>query len=436
MIGPDFLDAVLERSTGRGSRVHGPAHWAGVAAAGLTVLDGTPGADPLVVLLFALFHDSMRLSDGRDPEHGERAARLARELRDAGAYTLDEERLARLEDALMRHDRGETSADPTTGTCWDSDRLNLGRVCKRPDPALLSTPAARRMAATRAPYTFHVLALVWRAIFADYGAMLGELPGRPVYLRFGELPESGRSSTGLLIRECGVSVYPGVETGGSYALDFRRLLTGIDTRYLTSILWRSRPLFLVEGRRIGLGGMGEPCLADARIVGEVAPGDVEALPDRPRFRELLEAWRAKRRGADPGSAAFLGAREPNERPMFPLAPGAFGPSGFAGSIGRQFREVLDGFGVLEDYDRMRADMRTKSSRPVLNPEQTRTLAAVEDGTRRWQEAQERHRREAEAYAGQLSADPFAPDRWAQEYRVLEEQQKAMQAEYERWTGGW
>ena len=38
------------------------------------------GADREVVLLFALFHDSMRLNDGHDPEHGKRGSALAREL--------------------------------------------------------------------------------------------------------------------------------------------------------------------------------------------------------------------------------------------------------------------------------------------------------------------------------------------------------------------
>jgi len=83
---PGLLDAVLSRSTGKDSHIHGPTHWAGVAAAGLCLLDTTPGADPLVVMLFALLHDSMRETDGPDPEHGARAAKLARELREADPF--------------------------------------------------------------------------------------------------------------------------------------------------------------------------------------------------------------------------------------------------------------------------------------------------------------------------------------------------------------
>jgi hypothetical protein len=33
---------------------------------------------------------------------------------------------------------------PTIGACLDADRLNLWRVAKEPDPALLSTPYGRR----------------------------------------------------------------------------------------------------------------------------------------------------------------------------------------------------------------------------------------------------------------------------------------------------
>ncbi len=215
-------------------------------------------------------------------------------------------------------------------------------------------------------------------IFRDYAAALGELPGRPVYLRFGDLPAGGRSSTGMIVRECGVSVYPGIEDGGSCLLDFRRLLAGIDTRYLKGLLWRNRPLFLVEGRRVGVGGMGEPCLSDARIVREVSPCDVVALPDRPHFRALLEAWRAKRRGEDPGAIAFLGANEPDERPLLPLAPGAlFAPQNpTPRDPGPTFEErMVDVWrswgwhGIAEDYGRIKAERgrRPKPRSPAPEP---------------------------------------------------------------------
>ena len=119
MSNPALLDVILARSTGKGSRIHGPTHWAGVAAAGLTLLDSTPEADPLVVLLFAMFHDSMRQSDGHDPEHGKRGAELARQMRDASEFDLDDARLETLGRACEFHDKGQTSTDPTIGACWE-----------------------------------------------------------------------------------------------------------------------------------------------------------------------------------------------------------------------------------------------------------------------------------------------------------------------------
>ncbi len=119
-----LVEAVVARSTGGDSRIHGPRHWRRVASNGLALLGETPEADGLLVFLFALFHDSMRLNDHRDPKHGARATVLARELR-GDLYRIDDARMDLLEHALVEHDNGLTSDDPTAGTCWDADRLNL-----------------------------------------------------------------------------------------------------------------------------------------------------------------------------------------------------------------------------------------------------------------------------------------------------------------------
>lgn len=96
-----------------------------------------------MAFLFALFHDAMRDNDGDDPGHGERGAALASELRREGLYDLPEDGAERLREACEGHDAGGTSEDPTIGACWDADRLNLWRVGIEPNPALLSTAAAR-----------------------------------------------------------------------------------------------------------------------------------------------------------------------------------------------------------------------------------------------------------------------------------------------------
>ncbi len=138
-----LVEAVLARSSNPSSRIHGPRHWRRVASNGLALLPETPEADGLLVFLFSLFHDSMRLNDHRDPDHGARAAVFAREL-NGGLYRVSSEQMDLLGFALAEHDRGLTSSDATVGACWDADRLNLWRVGIEPRPDRLSTREAKR----------------------------------------------------------------------------------------------------------------------------------------------------------------------------------------------------------------------------------------------------------------------------------------------------
>ena len=142
------MEAVLERSTGKDSFLHGEGHWRRVAAAGLSLIQETPGADPAVVFLFTLFHDSMRVNDGHDPLHGPRGAALAGELR-GRAFDLEDAEMNLLGFACEEHTNGGIESNATVGVCWDADRLNLWRVGIRPDPRLLSTEAARGGGASR-----------------------------------------------------------------------------------------------------------------------------------------------------------------------------------------------------------------------------------------------------------------------------------------------
>jgi uncharacterized protein len=96
-----------------------------------------------VVSLFAFLHDARRRNDGHDPQHGRRAASLLDELRAEGLVSLADEEAELLAYACRHHSDGFLDADVTVQTCWDADRLDLGRVGKRPDPARLCTPAAR-----------------------------------------------------------------------------------------------------------------------------------------------------------------------------------------------------------------------------------------------------------------------------------------------------
>ena len=130
-------------STGIGSHIHGELHWRTVGANGLWLAEPLTDADTFVIFLFALLHDSMRESDGRDPEHGPRAAALAGELHAEGVAPGHRRRSSRRSSyACFEHTNGLVSDDPTVGCCWDADRLDLPRVGIRPDPALFSTARA------------------------------------------------------------------------------------------------------------------------------------------------------------------------------------------------------------------------------------------------------------------------------------------------------
>lgn len=138
-----LVDAVLPRAWRRESPWHGEAHWHCVTATGLDLASAEDGVDRPLVFCFGLLHDTRRENETVDPEHGARAAALARELRAEGALSLEEQRFAALEKALRLHSAGRVSDDPTIGVCWDADRLHLPRVSIEPNPALFSTMTAR-----------------------------------------------------------------------------------------------------------------------------------------------------------------------------------------------------------------------------------------------------------------------------------------------------
>lgn len=121
--------------------IHGLPHWGRVMENGRRLAKAAD-ADPLVVDLFALFHDARRRNESSDPGHGARGAALARELRDA-LPALADGQLDLLCNACAYHTDGRVDPDPTIGVCWDADRLDLWRVGIPPFGDLLSTEAAR-----------------------------------------------------------------------------------------------------------------------------------------------------------------------------------------------------------------------------------------------------------------------------------------------------
>jgi uncharacterized protein len=142
MISKRLIEVIIAQHhlRGRGS-IHYIDHWARVLENGRRLAPVT-GARIDVVELFAVFHDAGRVNDGNDAWHGARGARLAEQLHGVH-FHLDEPGMALLTWACTEHTLGKLEADVTVQTCWDSDRLDLGRAGIHPIPQRLCTPEAR-----------------------------------------------------------------------------------------------------------------------------------------------------------------------------------------------------------------------------------------------------------------------------------------------------
>lgn len=132
-------------SIARPSRIHGLSHWQRVEQNGITLAKET-GANMLVVRLFAYLHDSCRLDDYRDIDHGPRASELTKSLRNGLLSELTEKEYIQLSFACENHTRLLRSEDETVNTCFDADRLDLTRLGKKIRPELMATQLGASMA--------------------------------------------------------------------------------------------------------------------------------------------------------------------------------------------------------------------------------------------------------------------------------------------------
>jgi uncharacterized protein len=130
--------------------IHGAPHWARVRRNGLLIAKEN-GARTDVVECFALLHDSHRIHDDADRRHGARAADYVTRIHEE-YLRLDRQGLDMLVHACEFHSDGLMEADITVQTCWDADRLDLGRVGIRPSPRHLCTPLAREASVLDSAY--------------------------------------------------------------------------------------------------------------------------------------------------------------------------------------------------------------------------------------------------------------------------------------------
>lgn len=150
--------------------LHGLSHWGRVLENGLRMTE-IEGGDPVVITLFAIFHDACRHNQSLDPGHGDRGAKLAEALlRDNP--DINSSQLSLLTTACSQHTDGQTEGDLSVQICWDSDRLDLARVGIFPEIRFLCTAAAKdeqilSWANTRAfsNYTPDIVDSEWSPLF-------------------------------------------------------------------------------------------------------------------------------------------------------------------------------------------------------------------------------------------------------------------------------
>ncbi len=126
---------------------HGIEHWNRVHLNALKLADHY-SIDSPVFELFALFHDSRRENDYRDKGHGQRGGEFALSL-DLSDFEISNEDLQRLYFACANHTKPDLTDpladDLVVQICWDSDRLDIGRVGIVPQKKYLSTEYAKEI---------------------------------------------------------------------------------------------------------------------------------------------------------------------------------------------------------------------------------------------------------------------------------------------------
>ena len=136
----DYIDFLAKNFRLSHNGHHGLEHWLRVLING-RLLAKENGADIQVVEHFALVHDISRINENYDAHHGEQAAKFVNSF--SKWLNLDEHQLYLLTEACKYHSAGRIIPNETIQTCWDADRLDLGRVGIKPKVAYLGTPLAR-----------------------------------------------------------------------------------------------------------------------------------------------------------------------------------------------------------------------------------------------------------------------------------------------------
>ena len=127
---------------------HGINHWERVYE-NTQVLSSHYKIESEVFELFALLHDSKRENEHIDKYHGKRASLFVQELLSKNIISLDAEDAKRLLYACANHTYSDKKNplfdDLIVQICFDSDRLDIGRVGYEIDKNYIATQYAKSL---------------------------------------------------------------------------------------------------------------------------------------------------------------------------------------------------------------------------------------------------------------------------------------------------
>ncbi|MFT7053014.1 MAG: hypothetical protein ACJAU1_000565 [Psychromonas sp.] len=134
-------ELAIDRYHGERLGNNGPVHWDRTWENAKHLIPITE-ANPTVVQLFCYLHDCCSVYEGQEQEHGPAAAFFIKQNRKLFSFLTAQE-FKLLVDACDGHTSHQLSTSPTIGTCWDADRLDLGRFGIYPKAEFFSTQAAK-----------------------------------------------------------------------------------------------------------------------------------------------------------------------------------------------------------------------------------------------------------------------------------------------------
>jgi uncharacterized protein len=141
IITPELLKIIFENYELNIKGRHGINHWARVRLNGLLISQKLQ-INSDVIEYFAVLHDSKRINEGKDFEHGKRSADFIYTLKDKYIFLNDED-FETLIQACIGHNSIKYSDNLLIQICWDSDRLDLLRAGINPNPKFMNTNIAK-----------------------------------------------------------------------------------------------------------------------------------------------------------------------------------------------------------------------------------------------------------------------------------------------------